>query len=104
MSSGNQIREYHHIDDEIENITPLILSQLKGHFDLSVGNSVRLSDLAIYVFSFFELINLLKFDASLDTQDVRDYSYRASPLLDIDKYRNPLIGVTDYIKAAEKIF
>jgi nucleoside-diphosphate-sugar epimerase len=102
MSSGNQVREYHHIDDEIGSIVPLMLSQAKGHFDLSVGNSVKLSELAIHVFSFFDLINHLKFDASLDMQDVREFTYGTSPLLDKVKYRNPLIGVTSYIETAMK--
>jgi len=60
MSSGIQIREYHHIRDDINAAFEIVNKELSGILPISHGDPVRLRDLAEHVFSYFDCLNLLE--------------------------------------------
>ena len=59
MTSGNQIREYHHISDDVKAIRLLEKSEIYGIQHLSHGDPVKLVDLAISIFNDFNMSTLL---------------------------------------------
>jgi hypothetical protein len=61
MSGGEQIREYHHIDDDAEAIMQITKSTGGGSIDISHGKPEKLKDIAISLFDHFnspELLNI----------------------------------------------
>jgi nucleoside-diphosphate-sugar epimerase len=61
MSGGEQIREYHHIDDDAEAIVELTKNTGGGLIDISHGEPEKLKDIAISLFDHFnsrELLNI----------------------------------------------
>ncbi|WKJ92017.1 NAD-dependent epimerase/dehydratase family protein [Methylomonas montana] len=63
MTPGMQLREYHHIDDEVAAIYRLVDSGLSGAIELSHGQPVTLRELATYIFESYRCANLLKIGA-----------------------------------------
>lgn len=63
MSPGMQLREYHHIDDEVLAIRKLLAAGASGAIALSHGAPVTLKDLAAYIFEGFQCPELLKVGA-----------------------------------------
>jgi hypothetical protein len=99
MSSGLQIREYHHIDDEVNAIAIFATTELSGVFQLNSGNAIQIKHLATSIFEEFEKLSLLKFNSALDGIDVYENCYKKSPFLDEVQFRDPILGVTEYLKS-----
>ena len=59
MSSGIQIREYHHIQDDVSAALEIVNQRLSGFLPISHGNPEKLRDLAHFIFSYFDCLNLL---------------------------------------------
>jgi len=59
MSNGKQLREYHHIEDDVIAIDKIIQSEINGIIDLSHGNSLSLKKIAKSIFSYFKKDELL---------------------------------------------
>ena len=59
MTSGAQLREYHHVDDEAKVIIALGSKFDHGCFDISHGYNISLYDLAHSIFEHFNKIDLL---------------------------------------------
>ena len=99
MSSGYQIREYHHLDDVAKSIEIILLKNKKGIVELTSGNGIRLRDLALRIFEEFNLEHLLNI-GSLDIEHkdkfTNDY-VKNEDLKDVE-FRDPLKGVCDYLK------
>lgn len=51
MSPGRQLREYHHVDDDVSALLHLIRAETVGVVGLSHGAAVTLRDLATHIFS-----------------------------------------------------
>src|SRR6266478_3919387 len=82
MSDGLQLREYHHIDDEVKAIAKFIQSNARGVVELSHGSSFRLRDLAIYVFKAFDCPDNLNVGAIPTSRHENFYFvFPRSPLL-----------------------
>lgn len=98
MSSGLQVREYHHIDDEINAIFKLMECGVFGVVELNAGNAIQIKQLATEVFAEFGKLPLLRFNPELDGVEVFNYFYEKSPYLEDVNFRDPIAGVTDYLK------
>lgn len=73
MSGGEQIREYHHIDDDTEAIMQLTKIAGGGLIDISHGEPERLKVIATSIFEHFKSSNLLKIASkNADENDNRE--------------------------------
>mgnify|MGYP001180119159 CR=1 FL=1 len=99
MSSGNQLREYHHVEDLVYAIKHLYKKDVYGIVDISTGQSIRLKDLATSIFTYFGKHNLLKLGAIKDN-NLENYSYtlpRHSLTKNL-KFRDAKNGIIEYLK------
>jgi len=99
MSPGTQLREDHHLDDEVQAIFQLARGQAGGSIDLSHGEPVALRDMADYVFRAFGCPWLLKAGA-LPGPAADNFGVvfkRTSALGDIS-FRPTLPAVVDYLQ------
>ena len=90
MTSGRQLREYHHLADEAKAIRQIVMSAKSGVMDLSHGNPVELRAVAESVFLAFGKRDLLRvgslpeppdevYERNLKpTEVVRHLAFRAS--------------------------
>ncbi|WP_145522513.1 NAD-dependent epimerase/dehydratase family protein [Yersinia rohdei] len=99
MSPGNQLREYHHIDDDVDAIHKLTSNNVNGIFNLSHGQPVKLKDIANYIFKEFQLENLLSIGAYPEPKDDNygTISQRPTELNGIE-FRDTLPGILIYLK------
>lgn len=99
MSSGYQIREYHHLDDVANSIDIILSKNKNGIVELTCGNGIMLRDLALRIFEEFNLEHLLNI-GSLDIEHkdkfTNDY-IKNEDLKEVD-FRDSLKGVCDYLK------
>lgn len=100
MSPGNQLREYHHIDDEVRAIGVLVEAETNGILDLSHGEPVSLKAIASYIFKAFNAESLLRVGA---LQEPKEENYgtvfqRSDLLLKIE-FRKTLPAIVNYLKA-----
>jgi nucleoside-diphosphate-sugar epimerase len=100
MTSGEQLREYHHIDDEVLAVRILAGSDLAGTADLSHGAPVRLRDLAKFIFEAFGASELLSIGA-LTAPSSDNYStiFERLPLLKTVPFRDTLPSVVNYLRS-----
>jgi hypothetical protein len=106
MSSGEQMREYHHADDIAVALDGLIerewgVAPLTPVQQLSSGEPVRLADLARAVFRAFGREPLLRIGA-IDSAltDNRDNVFQRSPSWLLPRSRPPIEGVIAELKRA----
>jgi nucleoside-diphosphate-sugar epimerase len=97
MSSGFQIREYHHVIDEVQALKRFILSLEFGIVPLNAGMPIQIRRLAQAVFDKFNLSDYLVFDETLDSIDILQADYTKTPFLHDINFRNPIAGVQEYI-------
>jgi len=100
MSSGIQIREYHHFDDVVESIDIIVKSDIQGVSEITAGNGIRLRDLASGLFGNFQLVNLLNI-GTIDIAHEDKYlnDYKKNDLIKDVYFREPVEGVTEYLKS-----
>jgi dTDP-4-dehydrorhamnose reductase len=96
MSSGLQVREYHHIDDEMNAILKVMQCETSGVVSLNAGNAIQIKQLATEVFREFGQLPLLRFNPELDGVEVFNYFYEKTPHLTDVRFRDPITGVIDY--------
>lgn len=63
MSPGHQLREYHHVEDDVAAIRELLTTQMNGVVALSHGEPCALRDLAVDVFEQMHCMHLLRLGA-----------------------------------------
>lgn len=100
MTSGEQLREYHHIEDEVTAISLLVASDARGVVNLNHGAPVTLKSLATYVFECFGCQELLQI-GGLCSPEAENYGVsfeRASELTSI-RFRETLPSVAEYLRA-----
>jgi nucleoside-diphosphate-sugar epimerase len=99
MSPGAQLREYHHIDDEIAAIAKLVEAELSGTVELSHGEPVKLRDLATYVFEQLKCPELLNIGAlSEPANDNYTRVFERTPLLRDFAFRDTLPAIVEYLR------
>jgi nucleoside-diphosphate-sugar epimerase len=99
MTPGAQLREYHHLEDEVPAILALARSDAKGVVHLSHGAPVTLRQLAESIFDGFGRGELLAIGAR-PAPPAENYGlrYRRSDALAGFRFRDTLAGVTDYLR------
>lgn len=99
MSSGQQLREYQHIDDVAKAIRLKLNKYQFGIWDLNMGNPIKLLDLAEAVFHSYDLSELLHISIEKDLDgDNLTYVFpeTLSPLG--LEFREPIQGVIHYLR------
>ncbi|WP_457281206.1 NAD-dependent epimerase/dehydratase family protein [Polaromonas sp. P5_D5] len=98
MTPGMQLREYHHIDDEVAAIFRLADSHASGSVELSHGMPVMLKNLATYIFEAQDRLDLLKIGALPGpVNDNYEFLFERTPALDGLNFRDTLPAVADYL-------
>lgn len=99
MSSGEQLREYHHIDDEIEAIFQLINKREHGIVDLSHGAPLTLKNLATYIFNEFNCLHLLNIGKLPNLKsDNYAYFFKKTEGLENCYFRDTLPAIVEFLK------
>ena len=99
MSSGVQIREYHHLDDVAKSIDVLVEKDITGVTEITSGTGIELRSLAEGVFKYFELENLLKIGVKrIDQKEKLENNYKKNEFLKEVDFRHPIIGINSYLE------
>jgi hypothetical protein len=88
MSGGDQIREYHHVDDDAEAILQLTKTAGGGLIDISHGKPEKLKDIATTIFEHFDSRDLLKIATKMaDENDNKDMVFKKTANLSDSVFR-----------------
>ena len=99
MTGGTQLREYHHIMDDIQALDKVIRTNTGGVVEISHQEKMTLRSIAEHVFSEFGILNRLKVgdlpNPSIEQYDMclRDESQRQ-----VDGFRPSLFGITQHLR------
>lgn len=98
MSSGNQLREYHNIYDDIDAVQFLLSKNAKGVFEINHGETLSLVEIATSVFDFFKSRNLLKIGSLLTPEyEIIEKKFEPSKFLESVNFRATSQGIiTDF--------
>lgn len=100
MSEGTQLREYHHVADEVNAIVQLLHSDLNGAFDLNHGQPIRLCDLATHIFAAFGCLDKLQVGARpMACPENLDIVFSRSPLVRDIEFRDTCPAIVEYLRA-----
>lgn len=104
MTSGEQYREYHHVDDIAKIIMRLVLKLNSGCIDVTTGDDIKLRDLATGLFQYFDKLELLGIgDIASPAVESYEHVLDAQPLLKDVEFREvfPAMGLwlEQFIKA-----
>jgi nucleoside-diphosphate-sugar epimerase len=103
MSLGEQLREYHHLDDEIKAIFKLVDANINGCIDISHGNPITLKELATYVLKQFGCLELLKIGARpCPPKDNYEILFKRNKLLHEIQFRDTLPAIVKYLQSCEE--
>lgn len=99
MTHGEQLREYHHIDDEARAIFHLAQTKLTGVMQLNHGKPEKLKDIAHHVLNAFEQLPLLRLNAlKPPMHENYDAFFEPGPYIKEMVFRKTLPGIVDYLK------
>lgn len=100
MSPGTQLREYHHLDDEVVAIGKLLESGAGGSVTLTHGAPVTLKNMAGYIFEAFKCPELLRIGALPGpAHDNYGVLFERPRALDGMTFRETLPALVDYLRA-----
>lgn len=98
MTSGEQLREYHHVDDEVAAILHLARESDTGTMDLSHGNAIKLCDLASDVFDRFGKLDLLGVgDITSPTVEAYEPVFSRNNQLENKQFRDAIPAVYEWL-------
>jgi nucleoside-diphosphate-sugar epimerase len=99
MSPGNQMREYHHIDDEVQAIIALAASAQAGVINLNHGAPITMAALAHRTFEALDALDLLRIGAlPAPTNERFDLEYVRPFLLNGLNFRDALTAMPSYMR------
>jgi nucleoside-diphosphate-sugar epimerase len=99
MSPGRQLREYHHVDDDVAALLALIEAGTTGVASLSHGAPTTLRELASHVFATLGREHLLRIGARPEPPDDNYATVLQRPsALDRIDFRPALPGVAAYVR------
>jgi len=99
MTSGCQLREYHHLEDEAAAIRMIADSLISGVVNLSHGNPVSLRAIAENVFEELGKIHLLHVGALPEpAEENYDQIFRVNEIVDGVCFREVLPNINEYMK------
>jgi len=94
MSNGLQLREYHHIDDDLKVFRDLLSKDVSGIFEISHGESISLRDIAIAIFDAFDSRELLKIGALKTSEfEVVEKKFERAEWLHSTNFRKTCPGI-----------
>ena len=100
MTSGRQLREYHHLLDEVKAIREIADKQSSGVMNLSHSKPVTLKSVAQNVFSAFEKDHLLQIGALPEPPDENyDKTFQQTGVTMQIDFRDSLPAIIDYMKS-----
>ncbi|MET3442076.1 nucleoside-diphosphate-sugar epimerase [Variovorax paradoxus] len=100
MSPGRQLREYHHVDDDVSALHALIAAGVVGIAPVSHGEPSTLADLASAVFKAVGRMDLLRIGARPEPPDDNYATVLARPaVLAGISFRPAQAGVAEYVKS-----
>lgn len=103
MSAGDQLREYHHVVDEVRAVAKIVASNAIGSVNLSHGAPVRLRDLARYLARRFDCEDNLDIGAFPSSPlDNYDRVFECTPILKDINFRETFASVFDYMETWHK--
>jgi len=98
MSAGNQLREYHHIEDDVLAISEVINSGASGKIDISHGQPVTLRLLAETIFRSLGKLELLEIGALASSSfENNSYVFDRNLLYNSVNFRSTLENVPKWI-------
>jgi nucleoside-diphosphate-sugar epimerase len=98
MTSGHQLREYHHVEDAAFAIREITGSSINGVMHLSHGQPIELGELAEYIFLHFGKLSLLKKGALPDPYaDNFNLSYQVNPVIKNVNFRDSVSSIVAYL-------
>jgi nucleoside-diphosphate-sugar epimerase len=99
MSSGNQLREYHHVDDDSKAIMELLRQNITGKELISHGEAISLKELATSIFTEFDMLDKLRIGACED-RNKENYNIKYSKNINLNtlSFRNSIAGIISYLK------
>lgn len=99
MTPGAQLREYHHVDDEVLAITKILEDNESGCIDLNHAAALTLKDIAQYIFSAFSVSELLKVGKLQAPADDNFKSVFKRPMVIKDiHFRETLPALVNYLR------
>ena len=103
MTSGQQIREYHHTIDDAAAVKLLDSLNINGSVDLNHGEPVRLVEIAKYIFNHFDRSNKLKIGA-LSEPSNENYNFKLQRPECIAglQFRDTLPSILQYMRCCLK--
>jgi nucleoside-diphosphate-sugar epimerase len=100
MTQGNQIREYHHVEDEISILLRMMLAGVTGTHDVSSGRPTTLIALASDIYA--RLLPLKRVLPVLESSNDEVYNIQFDPLPNFDgkviAFRDSVDGIVSYFK------
>lgn len=94
MTSGKQLREFHHVDDDIQIIDNALRLNFTQHLEVSHGKPLELIQVADYLFDSFALPGLLRRNTHPDNpNDNYTKVFKAKPIQGTIIHRDPLIAL-----------
>ena len=99
MTDGLQLREYHHIDDDIQALTRIIDTNRYGVMEISHNEKLTLRSIAEFVFTEFNITSKLKL-GELPNPSIELYTSGMNLDSDVrqEGFRSTLPGITDYLR------
>ncbi len=99
MTSGRQLREYHHLEDEAAAIRLIADSSVSGVINLSHGHPVSLRAIAENVFDVLGKRHLLRLGALPEpAEENYDQTFRANEVVENVLFREALPNINEYMK------
>jgi hypothetical protein len=99
MTGGDQIREYHHIDDDAEAIFQLTKTVGAGVIDISHGQPEKLKDIATSLFEHFHAQDLLKIAIkTADENDNRKIIFKRTTNLSDSLFRPTIANLIKWLE------
>lgn len=103
MSSGSQLREYHHINDDLAALQLLLELNCYGVYQINHGEAISLRDLAESIFRSYGLLKLLKVNKlKMPQHEILEENFVRERALDSIHFRDTRVGVLAYLKEFPK--
>lgn len=101
MTSGEQLREYHHVDDVVSAILLLNSNRIGSSATISHGMPIQLRDLATAIFASVDRSDLLNI-GTLQAEPTDVFESLGGETLELEglHFREPISGVVDYMHQA----
>jgi len=100
MTEGTQVREYHHVEDDVALILRMMLSETFGTVEVSSGNPITLIDLATEIFK--RLLPERNIITSLENNPREIFNFKYPRLQSFDglpiHFRDSIEGVISYFQ------